>query len=135
MERLVGIGFVRPTTERPVSGVCAFCKSRRVTFQDDGWSRCEDCGTWFRWRSAIGVWERLRAEVGSDSVDAERLRGLPYLDGVVSESLRLRPPGAVAGRRLRAPIEAAGLRVPGGVTALYSPYVTQRLPELRNCCI
>jgi hypothetical protein len=45
---------------KPVSGVCAFCKSRRVTFQDDGWGRCEDCGTWFRWRSAIGVWERLR---------------------------------------------------------------------------
>jgi hypothetical protein len=45
---------------KPVSGVCGFCKSRRVTFQDDGWGRCIDCGTSFRWRGAMGVWERLR---------------------------------------------------------------------------
>jgi len=87
---------------------------------------------WILWAalSNAGVWGRLRAEVGPDPIDAERLRALPYLDGVVSESLRLWPPGAVAGRRLQKPIEAAGLRVPAGLTALYSPYVTQRLPEL-----
>jgi cytochrome P450 len=87
---------------------------------------------WTLWAalSNPGVWDRLRAEVGAQPIDAERLRGLPYLDGVVSESLRLWPPGAVAGRRLRDPIEAAGLRVPAGLTALYSPFVTQRLPEL-----
>jgi hypothetical protein len=48
-------GLVKPT-----SGVCGVCKSPRVTFQDDGWGRCGDCGTSFRWRGAIGVWERLR---------------------------------------------------------------------------
>ncbi|MBV8305059.1 MAG: cytochrome P450, partial [Acidimicrobiia bacterium] len=87
---------------------------------------------WTLWAalSNPGVWKRLRAEVGDQPVDAERLRGLTYLDGVVSESLRLWPPGAIAGRKLREPIDAGGVRIPAGVIALYSPYVTQRLPEL-----
>jgi len=87
---------------------------------------------WTLWAALAnpGVWGRLRAEVGDQPIDAHRLRGLAYLDGVVSESLRLWPPGAVAGRHLREPIDAAGVRIPAGVIALYSPYVTQRLPEL-----
>ena len=87
---------------------------------------------WTIWAALAnaGVWERLRAEVGALPVDAERLRSMTYLDGVVSESLRLWPPGALAGRKLREPIDAAGHRIPAGVAALYSPYVTQRLPEL-----
>ena len=87
---------------------------------------------WTLWAALAnpGVWERLRAEVGDEPVDAERLRTLSYLDSVVSESLRLWPPGAVAGRQLLEPIDAAGMRIPAGAIALYSPYVTQRLPEL-----
>ena len=45
---------------KPESGSCGACKSQRVTFEDDGWGRCSDCGTSFRWRGAIGVWERLQ---------------------------------------------------------------------------
>jgi hypothetical protein len=45
---------------KPESGSCGVCKSQRITFEDDGWGRCSDCGTSFRWRSAIGVWERLQ---------------------------------------------------------------------------
>ena len=87
---------------------------------------------WTVWAALAnpGVWEQLRAEVGDQSIDADRLRTMAYLDGVVSESLRLWPPGAVAGRHLLQPIDAAGVRIPAGVIALYSPYVTQRLPEL-----
>lgn len=87
---------------------------------------------WTLWAALAhpGVWERLRAEVGDAPVDAERLRSLTFLDGVVSESLRLWPPGAVAGRQLLESIDAAGVQVPAGVIALYSPYITQRLPEL-----
>ena len=46
--------------QKPRSGICNVCRSRRVTFQDDGWGRCNDCGNAFRWRGAVGVWERLR---------------------------------------------------------------------------
>src|SRR5213083_2006267 len=47
--------------QKPASGTCGVCRSPRVTFQDDGWGRCEDCGTTFRWRGPLGVWERLKA--------------------------------------------------------------------------
>src|SRR3989449_554246 len=47
--------------EKPSSGICGVCRSRRVVFEDDGWGRCEDCGSTFRWRGPLGVWERLRA--------------------------------------------------------------------------
>lgn len=85
---------------------------------------------WSVWASLAnpGVWERLRAEVGADPITPERLRTMTYLDGVVSESLRLWPPGAVAGRKLLGDIEAVGFRIPRGSIALYSPYVTQRMP-------
>ena len=49
--------------QKPRSGICNVCRSRRVTFQDDGWGRCSDCGNAFRWRGAVGVWERLRGLV------------------------------------------------------------------------
>ncbi len=46
---------------KPVAGICGVCSSRRVAFDDDGGGRCEDCGSVFRWRGPLGVWERLRA--------------------------------------------------------------------------
>lgn len=84
---------------------------------------------WTVWASLAnpGVWERLRAEVGDDAITPERLRTMTYLDGVVSESLRLWPPGAVAGRKLLCDIEAAGFHIPARAIALYSPYATQRM--------
>jgi cytochrome P450 len=86
---------------------------------------------WTLWASLAnpGVWEKLRAEVGEEDVTPSRLRELTYLDGVVSESLRLWPPGAAAGRKLLDDIDAAGVRIPAGTIALYSPYVTQRSGE------
>lgn len=86
---------------------------------------------WTLWASLANsdVWERVRAEVGEEPITAERVKTFTYLDGVISEALRLWPPGAVAGRKLLEDIDAAGLRVPAGSIALYSPYVTQRLTE------
>lgn len=49
-------GIVKPT-----SGICGVCRSRQVTFEDDGWGRCTQCANSFRWRGPLGVWERLQA--------------------------------------------------------------------------
>lgn len=46
---------------KPTSGTCGVCRSTRLLFEDDGWGRCADCGTTFRWSGPFGVWERLRA--------------------------------------------------------------------------
>lgn len=53
-----------------------------------------------------------------------------YVDGVVSETLRLYPPAVVSARMAAEAFDFAGHRVPTGSLVLYSPYVTHRLPEL-----
>ncbi|MQA15983.1 MAG: cytochrome P450 [Pseudonocardiaceae bacterium] len=56
--------------------------------------------------------------------------GWTYLDGVVSETLRLYPPAVVGARHVVEEFGFAGTRVPAGSLLLYSPFVTHRLPEL-----
>ncbi len=51
--------------QRPRSGICGKCSSDRLTFYDDGWGRCDACGTTFRWRSSRGVRERVRGLLGT----------------------------------------------------------------------
>ncbi len=50
---------------KPAAGICGVCKSKQIAFEDDGWGRCADCGSAFRWRGPLGVWERLRALLAS----------------------------------------------------------------------
>lgn len=40
---------------------CGACGSPDVAFLDDGWSRCNQCSTMWRWRAPSGLWERFRA--------------------------------------------------------------------------
>jgi hypothetical protein len=61
---------------------------------------------------------------------AEEVNRLPYLDGVVAETLRLWPPGFVSGRFTVDDFELHGHRIPAGRIVLYSAYVTGRMPEL-----
>jgi cytochrome P450 len=81
-----------------------------------------------------GVWEKARAEVGEvigdGAITADSLQSMPYLHGVVHESLRLWPPGFVTGRKSHADVELDGQVIPAGSLVLYSPWVTQRMPEL-----
>lgn len=77
------------------------------------------------------VLAELRAEIdrelpGGAPVDAAALARMRWLDGVVQESLRLWPPGAISGRRVHADVEICGVSVPAGRTLLYSAWVTQR---------
>ena len=51
--------------ERPARGVCGVCASDHLTFYEDGWGQCTDCGGEFRWRGPLGLRERLRGLLGT----------------------------------------------------------------------
>lgn len=78
------------------------------------------------------VRDRARAEVGAIAGDApltvESLASMPYLAGVVSESLRLWPPAAFGGRYAVEDVPFAGHVIPAGSTVVFSQYVTHRDP-------
>lgn len=80
------------------------------------------------------VRDRARAEVeavaGDRPLTVEALAAMPYLSGVVSESLRLWPPAAFGGRYAVEDVPFAGHVIPAGTTVLFSQYVTHRDPEL-----
>lgn len=68
--------------------------------------------------------------VGADAVTADHLARMPYLNGVVSETLRLGAPGFIAGRRIDAPFDVRAYTLPAGPFVFYVPYVTHRMAEL-----
>jgi cytochrome P450 len=69
------------------------------------------------------VWKRAQVSMP----DAAEWR---YLDGVVSETLRLHPPGAISARKTIVPLDFSGASIPAGSMLIFSPYVTHRLPEV-----
>jgi cytochrome P450 len=80
-----------------------------------------------RWR------ERLRAEL--DAADApvtgeQLVAGLPVLDQVMDEVLRLYPPAWVGPRRSVEDFEFAGQTVPAGVPVHYCSWASHRLPDV-----
>ncbi len=50
---------------KPTEGICGVCQSRKLHFYDDGWGRCLECGSSFRWRGPVGIWETLRGILGT----------------------------------------------------------------------
>jgi cytochrome P450 len=56
--------------------------------------------------------------------------GLPYLEQVLDETLRLYPPAWVGPRRAVAPFELAGHTVPGGAFVNYCSWASHRLPDV-----
>lgn len=79
------------------------------------------------------VRDRARAEVravaGDGPLTVEALAAMPYLAGVVSESLRLWPPAALGGRLVVEDVTFDGHVIPAGTTVLFSQYVTHRDPD------
>lgn len=77
---------------------------------------------------------QLEAEIAdvvpAGAPTAEHLQRMPWLDGCVSEALRLWPPGVVSGRRVESDIDVLGRRVPAGRMLLYSAWVTHRDPAV-----
>jgi cytochrome P450 len=73
------------------------------------------------------VHERARAEARAAGGDPG---ALPYLDGVVAETLRMYPPAAVSARMVGRGFTFAGHDIEPGTTLLFSPLVTHRMPQL-----
>jgi cytochrome P450 len=73
---------------------------------------------------------QVRDTIGDRPPTIDDLRAMPLVDGVVRETLRLWPPGYVGARRAIDDFEILGHRIPGGSMVLFSPYLTQRLPEV-----
>lgn len=84
--------------------------------------------------SVPGVWDaaanEIQTVVGGRLPDADDLKALTYLNGVVHETLRLFPPGIVSARKVVRDIWFDGHRVRAGRVLVFSPYVTHRLPEV-----
>jgi cytochrome P450 len=80
------------------------------------------------------VRDRARAEVrsvvGDDPLTVEHLAALPYLDAVVSESLRLWPPGPFSARKAIDAFDYGGRTIPAGRLVVYSAYETHRDPDV-----
>ncbi|MEU8761766.1 cytochrome P450 [Streptomyces sp. NPDC048659] len=80
------------------------------------------------------VERRLHAEVDAvlDGAPAthEDLPRLPLTGRIVTETLRLRPPGWFFTRAVTADTELGGHRLPRGTSVAYSPYLIHHRPEL-----
>jgi cytochrome P450 len=77
---------------------------------------------------------RARAEVqdqlGRQAPDLAAVHGLPYLNWVASETLRLYPPAMIGARRAVEPFTFAGHHGRAGDVVIFSPYITHRLPDI-----
>ncbi len=81
------------------------------------------------------VYDKVRTElderVGDSPVEAgEVIDGLPYLEMVMDETLRLYPPAWVAQRKSRESFEMYGYEIPAHTELAFSSYATHRLPHL-----
>ena len=80
------------------------------------------------------TYDRLRAEVatvlGGKSPDAADLSRLPYLDAVIHEGLRLRPPAWAINREPIEPITLDGYTFPSGASLIVSPWILHREPDI-----
>lgn len=80
-------------------------------------------------------YRRLQGELeevlGDDDPEAEDLNGgLPWLEDVVAETLRLYPPAWIGPRRAIEDFEIYGHRIPGNTNVAYSSWLTHRLPHV-----
>lgn len=74
--------------------------------------------------------QELVSTLGERSPTVDDLRQLPYLMGVVNETLRLRSPAYLGGRAVIADTELGGYAIPKGAAVLFSQYITHRHPQV-----
>jgi cytochrome P450 len=80
------------------------------------------------------AYARLRAEVASAlegrTPRVADLPSLPYLDAVINEALRLRPPAWMINRVAFEPFELDGYHFPAGTFLMVSPWILHHAPDL-----
>lgn len=80
------------------------------------------------------AYARLRAEVATKlngrTPRAADVPALPYLDAVIHESLRLRPPAWIINRVTFEPFALEGYHFPAGTPLIVSPWVLHHAPDL-----
>jgi cytochrome P450 len=80
------------------------------------------------------MWEQASAEArrlpGDRPPTTDDLAKLTYLDGIISETLRLYPSVFIGVRKAAEAFTFQGHAIPAGSMVAYSPYVTHRIPSL-----
>ncbi len=72
----------------------------------------------------------MRTVLNGRAPTMEDMANMPYLDWVLSESMRLYPPAWIQGRSSSEEFEMDGVRFPAGTLFLLSQWVTHRIPEI-----
>jgi cytochrome P450 len=75
------------------------------------------------------LWSEIDAELGQRTPTLEDLPKLPYSRMILSEVLRLYPPGWVSVRRVIAADDIGGYAIPAGAHVTISAHVTHRRPD------
>lgn len=92
------------------------------------------CWTLDQLSRSTEAYDRLRAEVatvlGGRTAGAADLARLPYLDAVIHEGLRLRPPAWAINREPHEPFTLDGYTFPAGTSLIVSPWVLHREPDI-----
>ncbi len=85
---------------------------------------------WLHYLPEVG--EKLKLELNSlgDNLDFNTINKLPYLNAVVSETLRLHPVVAFVGRQLKAPFEIMGYTFEAGTSLFPSIYLTHQREDI-----
>jgi cytochrome P450 len=75
---------------------------------------------------------RLQADLGAlgPDPDPEAVAGLPFLEAVCKETLRLHAPIPILGRLLKRPFTLKGYTLPAGTTIAPSPYLVHHREDL-----
>lgn len=74
--------------------------------------------------------EEAQQLVKGDLPSVEEVESMPYLEGVLKETMRLFPAGTWTARLAMKDFELDSQHLPKGTWAVMSPYVTHRLPEV-----
>jgi len=79
---------------------------------------------------AIRLAEEIDQAVAGGLPSMDKIGGLPLLDGVVKEAMRLFPPIPIGSRRSLTETNLGDIRVPSGLQVLASAHLINRNPEI-----